>query len=181
VLAEIEQDPLAQVADFKLDASRLRCCAEFVTLLPVGLLLGWLLVQFAGRGALAAAIMLPLYYLADGTITLVRRRINGEKVWQAHRSHFYQRAADRGFTVNQVVAHVLAINIALAALAFVTLAAGGAPLRRGIGWLAVAGICARKGRHEPPRRALSLRRHWPGRLKLLRPRSTLALITQPST
>ena len=55
----------------------------------------------------------------------MRRRINGEKVWQAHCSHFYQRATDRGFTVNQVVAHVFAINIALAALAFVTLAAPG--------------------------------------------------------
>ena len=74
---------------------------------------------------LAAAILLPLYYLADSTITLIRRAINGEKVWQAHRSHFYQRATDRGFTVGQVVAYVFAVNIALAALASVTLAAPG--------------------------------------------------------
>ena len=114
--------------------------------LPIGLLLGWLLVQLAGRGALAAAILLPLYYLADATITLVRRLINGEKVWQAHRSHFYQRATDRGFTVSQVVAHVFAVNIALAALAFVTLAAPGllndaAALVCGaalVGWLLLA-------------------------------------------
>src|SRR5262249_19615643 len=89
--------------------------------LPIGLLVGWLLVHFAGRGALAAAILLPLYYIADATITLVCRLINGEKVWQAHRSHFYQRATDRGFTVSQVVAHVFAVNVALAALAFATL------------------------------------------------------------
>ena len=114
--------------------------------LPIGLLLGWLLVQLAGRGALAAAILLPLYYLADATITLVRRLINGEKVWQAHRSHFYQRATDRGFTVSRVVTHVFAINIALAALAFVTLAAPGllndaAALVCGavlVGWLLLA-------------------------------------------
>jgi UDP-N-acetylmuramyl pentapeptide phosphotransferase/UDP-N-acetylglucosamine-1-phosphate transferase len=93
--------------------------------LPIGLLLGWLLVQLAGRGALAAAILLPLYYLADATITLVHRLIAGEKVWQAHRSHFYQRATDRGFSVSQVVAHVLAVNVALAALALFTLAAPG--------------------------------------------------------
>jgi UDP-N-acetylmuramyl pentapeptide phosphotransferase/UDP-N-acetylglucosamine-1-phosphate transferase len=92
--------------------------------LPIGLLLGWLLVQLASRGGgVAAAILLPLYYLADATITLVRRLAAGEKVWQAHRSHFYQRATDRGFTVRQVVARVFAVNIALAALAFVTLAA----------------------------------------------------------
>ena len=114
--------------------------------LPIGLLLGWLLLQLAGRGALAAAILLPLYYLADATITLGRRLISGEKVWQAHRSHFYQRATDRGFTVSQVIAHVFAVNIALAALAFVTLAAPGllnetAALVCGatlVGWLLLA-------------------------------------------
>ena len=114
--------------------------------LPIGLLLGWLLVELAGCGALAAAILLPLYYLADATITLMRRLINGEKVWQAHRSHFYQRATDRGFTVSQVVAHVFAVNIALAALAFFTLAAPGlvnktAALVCGaalVGWLLLA-------------------------------------------
>jgi UDP-N-acetylmuramyl pentapeptide phosphotransferase/UDP-N-acetylglucosamine-1-phosphate transferase len=93
--------------------------------LPIGLLLGWLLVALAGRGALAAAILLPLYYLADATITLARRLRNGEKVWRAHRSHFYQRATDRGLTVRQVVARVFFVNIALAALAFFTLLAPG--------------------------------------------------------
>jgi UDP-N-acetylmuramyl pentapeptide phosphotransferase/UDP-N-acetylglucosamine-1-phosphate transferase len=94
--------------------------------LPIGLLLGWLLVELAGRGALAAAILLPLYYLADATITLVRRLRNGEKVWHAHRSHFYQRATDRGFSVRQIVARVFAVNIALAALALFTLTTPGA-------------------------------------------------------
>jgi UDP-N-acetylmuramyl pentapeptide phosphotransferase/UDP-N-acetylglucosamine-1-phosphate transferase len=93
--------------------------------LPVGLLLGWLLMQLAGHHGLAAAILLPLYYLADATITLIRRLLNGEPVWQAHRSHFYQRATDRGFTVNQVVAHVFAVNLGLVALACITLAAPG--------------------------------------------------------
>ncbi len=91
--------------------------------LPLGLLLGWLLVQLAGHHGLAAAILLPLYYLADATITLIRRLVNGEPVWQAHRSHFYQRATDRGFSVSQVVAYVFAVNLGLAALALFTLAA----------------------------------------------------------
>jgi UDP-N-acetylmuramyl pentapeptide phosphotransferase/UDP-N-acetylglucosamine-1-phosphate transferase len=93
--------------------------------LPVGLLLGWLLIQLAGHHGLAAAILLPLYYLADATITLVRRLLNGEPIWRAHRAHFYQRATDRGFTVSQVVAHVFAVNLGLVALAFITLAAPG--------------------------------------------------------
>ena len=88
--------------------------------LPVGLLLGWLLILLAGNGSRAAAILLPLYYLADSTITLIRRARNGETIWRAHRSHFYQRATDRGFTVIDVVIRVFVVNIALAALAIST-------------------------------------------------------------
>jgi UDP-N-acetylmuramyl pentapeptide phosphotransferase/UDP-N-acetylglucosamine-1-phosphate transferase len=40
--------------------------------LPIGLLLGWLLLQLAATGHLAEALILPLYYLADATITLGR-------------------------------------------------------------------------------------------------------------
>ena len=88
--------------------------------LPIGLMLGWLLVLVAGNGAPAAAILLPLYYLADATITLLRRVFNGEKVWQAHRSHFYQRATDHGLTVIAIVRRVFAVNLLLAALALAT-------------------------------------------------------------
>jgi hypothetical protein len=83
-------------------------------------MLGWLLVLLAGHGEHAAAILLPLYYLADSTITLGRRFMNGERIWQAHRSHYYQRATDRGFTVIEVVARVFAVNLVLAGLALVS-------------------------------------------------------------
>ena len=89
--------------------------------LPIGLLLAWLLLLLAGNGGRAAAILLPLYYLADSTITLLRRVAKGEPVWQAHRSHFYQRATDRGFRVIDVVARVLAVNVGLALLALTTI------------------------------------------------------------
>lgn len=87
--------------------------------LPIGLLLGWLLLLLATQGHVAAAILLPLYYLADATITLLRRLRAGEKVWQAHRSHFYQRALGR-FTVRQIVGHVFVVNLMLGSLATAT-------------------------------------------------------------
>lgn len=87
--------------------------------LPIGLILGWLLVLLAGNGHLTPAMLLPLYYLADATITLLRRLARGEQVTQAHRSHFYQRATDNGFSVYQIVGRVFAINIVLAGLATV--------------------------------------------------------------
>ncbi len=91
--------------------------------LPIGLLLGWLLVLLAGHGDLAAALLLPLYYLADATLTLIRRLLSGERVWQPHRTHYYQQATDRGFTVTEVVSRVFAVNLGLAALALVTVVA----------------------------------------------------------
>lgn len=88
--------------------------------LPIGLLVGYLLVLLAGAGHVAAALLLPLYYLADATITLLRRLGNGEKFWEAHRSHFYQRATDHGFSVLQIVGRVFAVNVALVVLAAVS-------------------------------------------------------------
>jgi UDP-N-acetylmuramyl pentapeptide phosphotransferase/UDP-N-acetylglucosamine-1-phosphate transferase len=90
--------------------------------LPIGLLTGWCLIELASHPHLAAALLLPLYYLADATITLLRRLINGERFWDAHRSHFYQRATDNGFKVGQVVADVFLLNIFLAALAAASIA-----------------------------------------------------------
>ena len=89
--------------------------------LSIGLLVGWMLLQLAGTGALAAALLLPLYYLMDATITLLRRLARREKVWEAHRSHFYQKATDNGFSVLQVNAHVFGLNLVLAGLAAMTL------------------------------------------------------------
>ena len=91
--------------------------------LPIGLLLGWLLLQVAASGYLVAALILPLYYVVDATITLTRRLAKGERFWEAHRSHFYQRATDNGFSVPAIVARVFLVNLALAALALATVAA----------------------------------------------------------
>ena len=85
--------------------------------LPIGLIVGWLLALLADKGHLAAALLLPLYYLADATVTLFRRIWNGERIWQAHRNHFYQRATARGFSIPQVIARVFAVNVVLVALA----------------------------------------------------------------
>ncbi|MBF9196502.1 glycosyl transferase [Microvirga terrestris] len=89
--------------------------------LPIGLLVGWMLLELAGTGALTAALLLPLYYLMDATITLLRRLRRREKVWEAHRSHFYQQATDNGFSALDVSAHVFGLNLVLAGLAAMTL------------------------------------------------------------
>jgi UDP-N-acetylmuramyl pentapeptide phosphotransferase/UDP-N-acetylglucosamine-1-phosphate transferase len=126
--------------------------------LPIGLLLAWLLIMLAGSGHLVAALLLPFYYLADATITLLRRLLNGEPIMQAHRTHFYQRALDRGFSVTGVVARVFMTNMALAVLAVLTIIMPGRPIESAVtvvaivlvGWLLVSFGWARNG-SDPPR------------------------------
>lgn len=85
--------------------------------LPIGLLIGWCLLQLAYCQQFVAALLLPLYYLTDATITLLRRIARHEHFWAAHRSHFYQRATDNGFTASEVVSRVFMLNVGLSILA----------------------------------------------------------------
>ena len=62
--------------------------------LPIGLLLGWLLLQLAQSGHVAAAVILPLYYMADATLTLAGRIARGERVL-ARASHAFLSTRDR--------------------------------------------------------------------------------------
>lgn len=89
--------------------------------LPIGLISAYLLYRLAGTGAFVAALILPLYHVMDATITLLRRLARRERVWEAHRSHFYQQATTNGFSVMQVVMRVALLNIALIALATASL------------------------------------------------------------
>ena len=107
--------------------------------LPIGLLLGWCLLQLAYHGQFAAALLLPLYYLSDATATLLRRLVRGEPFWAAHRSHFYQRATDNGLTVLGVVSEVFALNVGLAVLAIASTKTSSAAINV---MLVIAGGCA---------------------------------------
>src|SRR5262249_61417566 len=78
-----------------------------------GYLSGFLLFGLATRGHWKVALILPLYFLADATITLVRRLLRGERVWQPHRQHFYQRAVRLGLDHDAVVKRVTTANLVL--------------------------------------------------------------------
>jgi UDP-N-acetylmuramyl pentapeptide phosphotransferase/UDP-N-acetylglucosamine-1-phosphate transferase len=84
--------------------------------IPLGYLTGWLLLRLADQGHLAAALILPAFYLADASLTLTRRALRREPVWQAHRQHFYQRAA-AVVGHARVSATILAADLGLIALA----------------------------------------------------------------
>ena len=100
---------------------------------PLGFLLGWMLLDLAARGLWAPALILPLYYLADATVTIVRRALRGERVWHPHRQHYYQQAVRRGLSHTAVVGAVVLADAALIGLALA--AAAGWP------WPALGGAC----------------------------------------
>ena len=101
---------------------------------PLGYLLGFLLLDVAARGHWKIALILPFYFLADATVTLGRRLARGERVWHAHREHFYQRAVQRGLGHAAVVRRVIAADL--------TLILCGWAAENGWGTLALAGAAA---------------------------------------
>ena len=103
--------------------------------IPLGFLLGWLLLDLAASGLWQAALILPLYYLADATLTLLRRLLRGAVVWQAHREHCYQVAVQRGRRHSTVAGAVALVNAVLVVLAFVAALPGSPPL---LAWLMLA-------------------------------------------
>ncbi len=119
--------------------------------IPLGLLLGGLLIQLALAGGLAAAVILPGYYLADATLTLLRRVGRREKFWQAHRQHFYQRAVHAGERHDPVALLILGGNLLLIGAAMVSVGQPWGGLALGMG--VVAGmlmVLRRWGREIAP-------------------------------
>jgi UDP-N-acetylmuramyl pentapeptide phosphotransferase/UDP-N-acetylglucosamine-1-phosphate transferase len=86
---------------------------------PLGFAAGWLLLLLASRGFWAPALLLPLYYLADATLTLLRRLARGEAIWRAHKGHFYQRALAPDGDHAAVALSILAGNLGLVGAAVI--------------------------------------------------------------
>ena len=89
---------------------------------PLGFLIGWLLLLAAAKGYWAPALILPLYYVADASITLARRVARRAAFWEAHREHFYQRALARDGNHAAVARMVLSGDAVLVLLALAALA-----------------------------------------------------------
>jgi len=107
---------------------------------PLGFLAGALGVAGVAAGLWGAwfPLLAFLPFLADATVTLLRRALRGERVWEAHRSHFYQRLNLAGAGHRGTLAVYAAAMLACAALA-----AACAIARPDAGWwaLAVAAAC----------------------------------------
>ncbi|MCP5159171.1 MAG: glycosyltransferase family 4 protein [Gammaproteobacteria bacterium] len=87
------------------------------------------------------AILVFSPFIVDATVTLLRRLWHGEKIWEAHRNHYYQRLVLLGwghrYTV--LVEYVLMLACAASALLAVHLSPAGQTLLVG-GWLLMYGL-----------------------------------------
>lgn len=112
---------------------------------PLGYALGWFLFFLAAAGYWAPAVILPAYYLADAGLTLLWRSARRQRVWQAHKEHFYQRGVarrmagglDRPTAHRRISGAIACTNAVLIALALVSLSA---PLPALAGSAAVVGV-----------------------------------------
>ena len=91
--------------------------------LPIGLIAAALLFELAAQGEVAAALLLPMYFLFDATETLLRGLAAGQNVLAAHRRHAYQNAVDAGVPTETVSGRIFALNLLLAVLALASIVA----------------------------------------------------------
>ena len=57
------------------------------------------------------AILVFSPFIADASVTLVRRLLRGEKIWQAHKTHYYQKLVQAGWGHRKTVLVEYAIMI----------------------------------------------------------------------
>jgi len=80
-------------------------------------------------------------FIADATVTLLRRLARGEKFWQAHREHYYQRMVRLTSSHRRVAEAYYLLMLAAAALALVALRVStSAQWAIFVAWYAVLGM-----------------------------------------
>lgn len=100
--------------------------------------------EFGGVVDLWQSMLIFSPFVVDATVTLLRRILKGERVWQAHRTHFYQRIVRCGFSHRRIVlfeyAIMLGLSLTAIALHFFETEAGWVAL---MFWAAIYLFCAR--------------------------------------
>ena len=87
--------------------------------ISTGFLAGALIVLGCRDGAFDLWVPLIVFspFILDATVTLVRRALRGERIWEAHRDHFYQRVVLSGWGHRKTVSIEYAIMALCAVLA----------------------------------------------------------------
>lgn len=122
----------------------------------LGFLAGVMILWADGQGLFPfwAGVLAFSAFIVDATVTLIRRLLAGEKIWQAHRSHYYQRLVQLGWGHRKTVLAEYAVMLACGGSALALLQARGTlwPLIGLLAWAALyAAMALIIGRMEQKR------------------------------
>jgi UDP-N-acetylmuramyl pentapeptide phosphotransferase/UDP-N-acetylglucosamine-1-phosphate transferase len=94
--------------------------------IPLGFLAGALALAGIERGAWPAWFPVLVFspFIVDATVTLARRALRRERVWRAHRSHYYQRLVGSGWSHRRLALAAYGLMAACAASALAALRIG---------------------------------------------------------
>lgn len=103
----------------------------------LGYLFAALAVASENRGAVPMLVWVLLLgvFVVDATVTLVRRALDREVVFNAHKKHAYQRAVQAGWSHARVSSIVMVLGAGLAALGYLALRLPGHLLAVSLGGL----------------------------------------------
>ena len=89
--------------------------------IPLGLWQAYGLSFVAAFFGLIPALLMCLYPLLDATITLLKRAFRRKRIWEAHREHYYQQAAQNGRTHARTSTLILGFNALSLGLAIISM------------------------------------------------------------
>jgi Fuc2NAc and GlcNAc transferase len=86
----------------------------------LGYAIAIIIIYYANIESSNLWIWITLYgvFWFDATVTLIRRKLNGEKLSQAHRKHAYQRLTQAGWSYSKVTLFALGLNIVIFAFVY---------------------------------------------------------------
>ncbi len=86
-------------------------------------------------------VLVFLPFIVDATVTLLRRGLRGEKVWHAHKEHYYQRLIRMGWSHRHTALAEYALMLGSGGIALLTInTTPNMALLAGIGWVSLIGV-----------------------------------------
>jgi UDP-N-acetylmuramyl pentapeptide phosphotransferase/UDP-N-acetylglucosamine-1-phosphate transferase len=89
--------------------------------ISLGFILGYLLIKLSLAGYILPCLIIASYYLFDSTLTIIKRLINGKKIWEAHSEHLYQQAVRNGKSHSKTATYIAICNANLILMAIASL------------------------------------------------------------
>ena len=86
--------------------------------ITIGFLIGLCLITMSSSSyeLFIACLIAPLYYILDGGLTILIRLYKGEKIWEPHLQHFFQKSVRNGYSHKEVVKRIVKCNLLLMVL-----------------------------------------------------------------